>query len=132
MVGHGVVGVVLGGRRRQHLFEGRDAVGEIGVRVQVAAHLFQRHDLWELAGEGGFDLATIFPQRRFDERQPESFVDVALGLRGDQLVGLHLEEPVLVQLETLTDGHLPDPHVVRLRPGEVDHRRTPGLVGDHP
>ena len=84
------------------------------MRVQVAAHLFQGHDPWELAGQGSFDLATILPQRRFDERQPEPFVDVALGLRGDQRVGLHLEEPVLVQLETLADGHLPDPYVMRL------------------
>ena len=79
-----------------------------------------------VAGERGLDLASIFPQGRFDERQPEPLVHGFLGVGGQQRAPRGSEEPVLVQLQLLANRHLPDADVVRLRPGEVDHRRAPG------
>ena len=80
MVRHGVVGVALGGRRRQHLFEGRDAVGEIGVRVQVAPDLRQFQHVGELGGRGSLDLAAVLPEGGRDPREPQPLVHLFLGL----------------------------------------------------
>ena len=130
MVGDGVVGVAVRGRRVEHRLEGRDAVGEVRVRVEVAAEVGELDHAWQRALERRLDLAAVLPQRRRDPRQAQAFVDLLLGLGDDQVAGLRLEQAVLVQLQPLAHRHLADPDVVRLRAGEVDHRGAPGLERD--
>ena len=71
MVGDRVVGVPMLGGRLEHALQRGEPVGEVGVRVQVAADLLQRDQVGQLAGERGLDLATVLPQRRLDAGQAE-------------------------------------------------------------
>ena len=132
MVGHRVVGVPVFRGRLEHALERREPVGEVRVGMQVALDLPQGDQLGKLAGERRLDLASILTQGRLDERQSQARVDLLLGLGREQSARLRAEQPVLVQLEPRADRHLPDPDVVRLRPGEVDHRGAPGRQRDHP
>ena len=50
--------------------------------------------------------------------------------RPASIARLRVEQPVLAELQPPANGHLPDPDVVRLGAGEVDHRRPPRLLRD--
>jgi hypothetical protein len=114
MVRDGVVRVPEHRRRVEHLLQGREPVGQPRVRVEVAPHLLPGEDLGQSALERGLHLSTVLAQRRRDPRQPETLVDLLLGPGDDQVSGLRVEEPVLVELQSLADGHLADPDVVGL------------------
>ena len=130
VVGHGVVRVAQRRGRVQHLLQRREPVRQVGVGVQVAPEVLELQDLGQLAGQRGLDLTAILPERRLDVRQPEALVDLRLGLGGEEVSRLRVEQPVLVELQPGADRHLADPDVVRLRAGEVDHRGAPHLLGN--
>ena len=89
MVGDGVVRVAdASAAAVEHLLQRREPVGEVRVGVQVAPELLQVHEVGQLARERGLDLAAILAQRRRDERQAESLVDLLLGLGREQVARL--------------------------------------------
>ena len=85
VIGDGVVGVAQRRGGLQHLVERGQPVGQVRVRVQVAAEVLELQDLRQLAGDRRLDLAAILPERRLDVRQPEPLVDLLLGLGREQV-----------------------------------------------
>src|SRR5580704_10075682 len=51
--------------------------------MQISADVFEPDDFRQLAGEGGFDLAAVFPQNGFHAGHAQGFVDVVFGFAGD-------------------------------------------------
>ncbi len=132
VIGDGVVRVTAGTGCRHHVRQRGHAVGEAGVGMQVAADIGVGDHDRELAAEGGLHLAGVFAQCRRHPGQAEPVIDLLLGPGDDQLTADRVEQAVLRQLEFLADGDLADPHVVRLRSGEVLQGGSPGIQRDHP
>ena len=63
---------------------GCDAVGQVGVGVQVTAQVRLGDQGGQLAALGGLDLPAVLAQRRRDPRQPQRLVHLLLGGGGEQ------------------------------------------------
>ena len=73
MVGQRHVFVAARLRRLRHLFNGRRAVGPVGVGVQVAANIVDCHQPRQLSGLGECNFATVLAHFRRDVSQRRVF-----------------------------------------------------------
>ena len=86
----------------------------------------------ELTRERRLHLAPVLTEGRLDVRHARAGRTPPPRFRDEQVARLRVEQAVLAQLESLANRDLPDPDVVRLRAGEVDHRGSPRLLRDRP
>ena len=100
-----------------------------GVHVEIAAQIGELDQTGQARGGGRVDLAAHFAQFGRHPLEAERRVDVLLALAGDAAVVVDPVEAVLVQLEAESDRAVAQRDVVRLRPGEVLHRRAAALGG---
>ena len=124
VVGDGDVLVAQRARRFGHLFERRAAVGLGGVHVQVAADVFQFHQLRQAALGRGFDFAAVLAQLRRNPGQPQRLVDPGFGFAGHPRVVLRAEQAVLAELQPHPHGARAQGDVVLLAAGEILHGRA--------
>ena len=130
VVGDRQIGEAARRGRGHHLRQGTAPVtGGVGMQVQVAAQVGQRHRRGQLAAGRGFDLAAVLAHRRRDERQVERGVDVALRRPGEPRSML-VPQPVLVEQPAAGGGQCAQLDVVRRRAGEVE-RRGSELIRRH-
>ena len=100
-----------------HLLDGGDAVGGVGVGVEIAADVLEPDELRQRVLLRGFDLAAVLPQQGVHEIQAQLRVDFLLRRPGDPLVAF--EQAILVELEPGLHGDLAQVDVVGLGAGEV-------------
>ena len=103
---------------------GVDAVGPVGVGVQVAAQVAERRSSGgSRPGQRRLDLAAVLAQLGLDERQVEERVRLRLGRERAQLGGVagqrlavlaDPQEALLGQAPAAVAGHRPEPDVVLL------------------
>ena len=69
VVGQDLVGVTARSGGLGHRLDRVDAVGPVGVAVEVAPEVGERHEVGQPTGQGGLDLAPVLAQLGLDERQ---------------------------------------------------------------
>ncbi len=119
------------GRAADHLLQAREAVGQVRMGVQVALQL----PLVTTTGSSPASAASTSPRssRRVGSMYciPRRLVDapprISAASRSPDFAS---NSPYSLSFSPRADGHLPDPDVVRLGAGEVDHRRAPRLLRD--
>ena len=79
VIGERDVLVALRLRSLGHRFDGRRAVGPVGMDVKVPAKVRARHQTRQLVRRRERDLAAVLAQFGRNERQSELFVDFLLG-----------------------------------------------------
>src|SRR3990170_4975805 len=77
-----------------------------------------------------FDLSLILSQFRRDESQTQRLIDLLFGLAGNAFIAA--KEAILIQLEPLLLGDLPERDIMVFATGEIIERRAETLPGHHP
>ena len=133
MLGEAHVLEPAGGGGGDHLLQRAAPVTRpLRMDVQVSADVVDGHQVRQAVLGRRLHLADPFPDLRRHEVHAEGGVHLLLGGGGDDLAGLRVLQPVLV--EQPAGGHRPLPQVdvVLLRPGEVDAGGAELPRGDHP
>src|SRR6266513_3358735 len=120
MIGDRDVRVAELARRLDHLGQRRLAVTGVGVHLQIATDLLERHELRQLVRFREGDFTAVFAHLRRNPVEAERGVDILLRPSGNAFRSA--EYAVLVQLEFLGLRDLAQLDVVRLRSREVLHR----------
>ena len=121
-----------GASRDRHGFGVGAAVGRRRVHVDVAAEIGGGDEPGQGLALGGLDFTAVLAQLRRHRLEVQRGVDVLLAGARDPLLVLDAIEPVLVQLQAAPQGAVAQRDVVRLRPGEVLHRRPQAVAWHQP
>ena len=139
MIGDRQVVISLGGRDRDHVFDGTSAIaGTVCVVMQIAANVCPGDEFGQGTIARCGNLARAFSHGRWDIGHLEGFVDLLFCLaREDRAVGglklvvAGIEQAVLVEEQVPVDRSLTERNVVCLRPGEIERRCTELVGCDH-
>ena len=107
-----------------HFFDRVAAVGFNSVHVHIAADVAQFDQHGQRVRCGGFDFSLILTQLSGDEVEIQLGVNLFFGFACHRLLVFKARQTIFVQRETHLQRALPQGHVVRLRAGEILHRRS--------